>query len=295
MSVQEKNLKFGIDISEWQEGVDYARAVSEGGVEFAILRAGYSTSLDEMFETHYAGFSLRVPVGAYLYSYAKNVDEAKAEAAAMQKWCNGKTFGLPLFLDMEESSVASLGRPRCTQIALAWCDAMASAGYKAGVYANANWFRNYLDAAVISKKYAIWTAAWSDTRPSEEHTDIWQFGGEINYIRSNAVPGVGQPVDQNYILNEEVLTGVAPVPPAEEIETEEDLVKLAMLQKGMEGESVKALQILLEGYKHDTVYGADGVFGDATDAAVRSFQKERGLAVDGIVGTKTWSCLLGIV
>ena len=105
---------------------------------------------------------------------------------------------------------------------------------------------------------------------------------------------MGQPVDQNYILNEEVLTGATPVPPAEEIETEEDLVKLTMLQKGMEGESVKALQILLEGYEHDTVYGADGIFGDATDAAVRSFQKERGLAVDGIVGNETWSALLGV-
>jgi hypothetical protein len=191
--------------------------------------------------------------------------------------------------------VARLGRPRCTQIALAFCDKLAEAGYRAGVYANANWFRNYLDAAVIGKKYAIWCAAWSDSRPSEERTDIWQFGGEINYIRSNAVPGVGQPVDQNYILNEEVLTGFTPAPPAEEIETEEDLVELTMLQKGMEGESVKALQILLDGYGFDTGYsGTDGIFGTYTDAAVRRFQKARGLDVDGIVGNDTWSALLGV-
>jgi GH25 family lysozyme M1 (1,4-beta-N-acetylmuramidase) len=288
-------LKFGIDISEWQSGVDYARAVNEGGVEFAILRAGYSTSRDDMFETHYNGFSPRVPVGAYLYSYAKTAEDAEAEAAAMIEFCNGKAFGLPLFIDMEESSVARLGRPRCTQIALAFCDKLAEAGYRAGVYANANWFRNYLDAAVIGKKYAIWCAAWSDTRPSEERTDIWQYGGEINYIRSNAVPGVGQPVDQNYILNEEVLSGFTPAPPAEEIETEEDLVELTMLQKGMEGESVKALQILLNGYGFDTGYsGADGIFGTYTDAAVRRFQKARGLDVDGIVGNDTWSALLGV-
>lgn len=287
-------MKFGIDISEWQSGVDYAKAVRDGGVEFAILRAGYSTSRDDLFETHYNGFSPRVPVGAYLYSYAKSVEDAEAEAAAMINICKGKTFSLPLFIDMEESSVADLGKPRCTQIALAWCDKLAEAGYRAGVYANANWFREYLDAAVIGKKYAIWCAAWSDSRPSEERTDIWQFGGEVNYIRSNAVPGVGQPVDQNYILNEEVFAGFTPAPPVEEIETEEEIVNLETLRYGMEGESVKALQILLEGYGHNTVYGADGVFGDATNAAVRSFQKERGLAVDGIVGNETWSALLGV-
>ncbi len=288
-------MKFGIDISEWQSGVDYARAVSEGGVEFAILRAGYSTSRDDMFETHYRGFSSRVPVGAYLYSYAKTVDEAEAEASAMLNICNGKKFDLPLFIDMEESSVASLGKPKCTQIALAWCDKVSEAGYRAGVYANANWFRNYLDAAVIGKKYAIWCAAWSDSRPSEERTDIWQFGGEVNYIRSNAVAGVGQPIDQNYILNEEVLTGFVPAPPVEEVETEEELLKLPILQKGMEGDSVKALQILLDGLGFDVGYsGTDGIFGTYTDAAVRRFQKTRGLDVDGIAGNDTWSALLGV-
>lgn len=288
-------MKFGIDISEWQSGVDYAKAVRDGGVEFAILRAGYSTSRDDLFETHYNGFAPRVPVGAYLYSYAKTVEQAEAEAAAMIDICKGKTFSLPLFIDMEESSVASLGKPRCTQIALAWCDKLAEAGYRAGVYANANWFRNYLDAAVIGKKYAIWCAAWSDSRPSEERSDIWQFGGEVNYIRSNAVPGVGQPVDQNYILNEEVFAGFTPAPPVEEIETEEEIVNLETLQYGMEDESVKALQILLEGYGFDVgKSGKDGIFGKDTEDAVCRFQRERELSVDGIVGNETWSALLGV-
>ena len=35
----------------------------------------------------------------------------------------------------------------------------------------------------------------------------------------------------------------------------------------------------------------NGVFDEATDAAVRAFQQEQGLAVDGIVGERTWNAL----
>lgn len=55
-----------------------------------------------------------------------------------------------------------------------------------------------------------------------------------------------------------------------------------------EVDAVKWLQIGLANAKYD-VGPADGAFGRKTDAAVRNFQKDRKLLVDGIVGPKTWS------
>ena len=67
-------------------------------------------------------------------------------------------------------------------------------------------------------------------------------------------------------------------------------VNMPMLQRGSQGEAVKTLQRALA--DSNAYYGAiDGVFGSITDAAVRTFQKNAGLVVDGIVGNKTWYAL----
>ena len=67
--------------------------------------------------------------------------------------------------------------------------------------------------------------------------------------------------------------------------------KRTTLRKGSKGAEVRALQELLNAL----AYGldADGIFGKATEAAVRDFQKINGLSVDGIVGAQTWAALEG--
>lgn len=57
-----------------------------------------------------------------------------------------------------------------------------------------------------------------------------------------------------------------------------------VLRLGSTGESVKRLQIALRIH-------ASGTFDHATRAAVEAFQTEQGLAVDGVVGARTWAAL----
>jgi len=64
------------------------------------------------------------------------------------------------------------------------------------------------------------------------------------------------------------------------------------LKNGSEGADVKELQSDLIRLGYDCGrWGADGDFGDATERAVRAFQRDRGLTVDGIVGAKTAAAL----
>ena len=64
---------------------------------------------------------------------------------------------------------------------------------------------------------------------------------------------------------------------------------LPTLRKGSKGEYVQLLQtkLMMLGYDLGS-YGVDGDFGTKTQAAVKAFQKDRGLSADGVVGAKTW-------
>ena len=71
-------------------------------------------------------------------------------------------------------------------------------------------------------------------------------------------------------------------------------LSLPILRKGQHaGEPpVERLQFMLNFVKGTDDLDVDGIFGPKTEAAVRDFQHNENLSVDGIVGTQTWTTLL---
>lgn len=78
----------------------------------------------------------------------------------------------------------------------------------------------------------------------------------------------------------------APAPPPPAAAPATGLV----LRRGAKGGEVRRLQDTLRARGFDPGR-TDGDFGTRTDAAVRAFQRARGLAVDGVVGPRTWGAL----
>ena len=187
--------KWGIDISKWQKGFDFDKAKAEG-IEFVVLRGAYALQKDTCFEAFYKQCKARkIPVGVYHYSMAKNVTEAKKEADAMLKILAGKQFEYPVYLDVEDKVQKELGKDTLTAIIQTYCDTLAKAGYYIGVYSTYYFLRDYTHIDKLDK-YDKWIAQWHTKCLSPVPFGMWQFGGEVNKIRSTKVAGVT--CDQNY-------------------------------------------------------------------------------------------------
>jgi peptidoglycan hydrolase-like protein with peptidoglycan-binding domain len=66
-----------------------------------------------------------------------------------------------------------------------------------------------------------------------------------------------------------------------------------MIRRGTTGIYVKQLQLRLQDLGSHVL--ADGLFDSETEAAVKTFQQQQQLVVDGIVGDQTWRGLLPIL
>ena len=155
----------GIDLSAHQKAgqVNFEK-LKELGYEFVMLRAGYGmydSQKDKAFESHYeAATKAGLKVGAYHYSYAKNVSQAIKEADCFLKWIKGKKLEYPVAFDIEDRSQKILSVKQKTDIALAFMQKVEAAGYYTMLYSSANWLNKYLDMQKL-RHFDVWLACYT--------------------------------------------------------------------------------------------------------------------------------------
>lgn len=164
----------GIDVSKWQGQIEWKK-VKETGIDFAIIRCGFGKDgVDKMFEQNYANAKeAGVNIGAYLYSYADNIEDAKREADYTLKLIKGKSFEFPICFDMEDRTQLALNNQMRTNICAAWCEEIEKAKGYAMIYVNWYWFGNKINGAVLFKKYDLWISRYGVIKPTIQ-CGLWQ-------------------------------------------------------------------------------------------------------------------------
>jgi GH25 family lysozyme M1 (1,4-beta-N-acetylmuramidase) len=177
-------MRKGIDVSTWQKTVKWPD-VKAAGVEFVMIRGGFDTTLDNMFDTHINGaLSVGLPVGIYWFSYALTADEAKAEARKCLEVIKPYKITYPVAYDFEGDSVkyasahgVTMTKELATAIVKAFCDEIANAGYTAYVYSNPDYLKNYIDKDKVGRE--LWLACYTGRTPETEtqaaNCRIWQY------------------------------------------------------------------------------------------------------------------------
>lgn len=174
----------GVDLSIYQSGIDFKK-MSDEGVKFAVIRAGFAQTEDKQLEANVRGCLKRgIGVGYYWYSYANSVEQARKEAAVcLRAISRFPAPGYPVFFDGEENSIANaVGKSVMTDIALAFVEEIEKGGYPCGIYANPDWMENRYEKNRLVGKVDIWLAHWTfDPDKKSQYNygqTMWQWGLE---------------------------------------------------------------------------------------------------------------------
>jgi GH25 family lysozyme M1 (1,4-beta-N-acetylmuramidase) len=184
----------GIDISAYQKGINFDTIQSS--VEFVILRAGFTgwggdgtnKNKDSCFEDFYSQAKAKgIPVGAYWYSCANTYEKGKSEAEYLYENClKGKQFEYPICMDVEEDRHQKVGKAKMAEAIKGFCEYLEGKGYYVSIYANSNYFSNYIDTANLSQ-YDKWLAVWTSNKPTFSFGEygMWQnsSSGSISNMR----------------------------------------------------------------------------------------------------------------
>ncbi|MDU4731940.1 cell wall-binding repeat-containing protein [Finegoldia magna] len=188
----------GADLSKFNRNVDMKLA-KKNGMDFVILKAGSGYSgEDPKFQQNYNNAKAAgLNVGAYWYSYAVNVEEAKEEAVRYMKILGKKQFEYPVYLDFEDPSQRKIPKETKTDMAIAFMSILEKNGFYTGLYSSGSWINNQFERERL-KEYDIWIAHWHVTNPNCYTPDygMWQF---TNKSKIKGVSDTGEGgVDMNY-------------------------------------------------------------------------------------------------
>ena len=184
---------FGIDVSSWNGYIDWATVKDE--IDFAILRIGFSTTLDKRFLEYAAGCEkYGIPYGVYHYSNALTGAGATEEGQFVVSILDSYGYEPPLgvWYDMEDGTQGSLATSTKEAICKNFCDTVRASGRDVGLYGFLTWFgstftRDYLNTM------PLWvTQIDGGSSPTHNRgTWLWQYSWE------GSIPGISGDVDCN--------------------------------------------------------------------------------------------------
>ena len=268
----------GVDLSVHNGTVDFTK-VKAAGYSFAILREGYGDELsypsqkDARFEQNYKNAKAAgLNIGAYHYLYATTVEGAKREAQGFLKNLSGKSFDMPIALDIEERSQYNLSRETVEAITKAFLDVCEAAGYYCVLYSYESFLTSKFSAAFRSR-YDIWCANVSRTPAITYGIYQYSFTGRVNGISGNVdLNRTGK----NYptIIRNAGKNGFKP-------DSKPTLDTDGFKRGGKElGVYFLKCWLTAHGFKLDD----NDSFGEGTEKAVNSVLKKAGYAQNGIAG-----------
>lgn len=187
------NTMIGIDVSRWQENIDFEK-VKNAGIEFVIMRMGINSdidkdiSLDTYFKQNIEGArNAGLKIGIYVYSAATSKEKAREHAKWTIEALEGTQLDFPIAFDWENWS-----KFRKYEISIhdleetfnAFAETINASGYKTMLYSS----KFYLENIWQNKhKHPVWLAHYTNETNYQGDYFLWQMSniGRVDGINGN--------------------------------------------------------------------------------------------------------------
>lgn len=187
--------EYGVDVSDHQGVIDWAQVAATDN-KFAILKAVGSTAdgpyIQTYWEYNYAKCKENgLKVGAYLYTYAFNNEEAEIELEYLLSALANKQFEYPVFIDVEDPLLyQNCTKEVITNTVKYLCARLETEGYYTAVYTYSYFANTYLNMSELSD-YDVWIADYDAPIDYKGKYTIWQYSSQ------GSVAGIEGNVDLN--------------------------------------------------------------------------------------------------
>ena len=192
----------GVDLSRYNSDIDFAKAKA-AGIDYAMIRCGYRAygsgllTKDTSYDKYMTGaLTNNMDVGVYFYSQAINRDEAVEEANYVLDLIRPYNVTYPVAIDIEAIENDSfrqekLSAAELTDVVIAFCDTIKSAGYTPLIYSNLLYFMDNVELSRL-ESYDKWFAGYQTASPYYPYKyTMWQ------YTSTGTVSGISGNVDIN--------------------------------------------------------------------------------------------------
>lgn len=202
-----------MDVSRHQGVIDWDAVKANGKVDGVMLKTVSTNGrlskrkdglyIDPTFERNYAECKrVGLPVGVYYYTYATDKQMADAELDLLKTALTGKTFELPISVDVEDNKIKKLSTQELTDLAAYALGTVERWGFYALLYVGLYFAQTelYMGGAAL-KPYDVWLARYPkdqrQTKPEDKPKTAFAFG-MWQYTSTARVPGVSTNVDMSH-------------------------------------------------------------------------------------------------
>ena len=188
----DKNM-IGIDISRWQEDIDFKK-VKDAGCEFVIIRMGINSDIDKdlSMDTYFKkniknAKKAGLKIGVYVYTSSINNKTAREHALWTVKSLNHEKLDFPVAYDWENWDKLrsyEVSMFKLTDSYLTFSNILKENGYDSMLYSSYYYLKNIW---MFSNEYNVWLAHYTDKTDYDDKYMMWQMTniGKIDGIKGD--------------------------------------------------------------------------------------------------------------